>query len=162
MRVKQAPKDWRAVDTRPGGLLRKDAAAAPKDAWGTETTVSAVSKSALEEAGALPEDLEPLPLSQRLKWPLLGAMAVAVVGLLVDAALTFVEVGGDKQQVKQGAAIIWDDVFREIRSAVADQQVPEARAETLRQLTQKLLGKTDFDLSGALTSALAVEEAKPE
>lgn len=253
MQVKQAPKDWRTIDTRPGGLLRKDVAAAPKDAWGTETTVRSVSQSALEEAGALPEDLEPLPLGQRLKWPLVGVAAVAVLVLLVmqvrtyfaggdrnkalalalesvyppegkeplkadagaavvhralgefyghwgradqdakltgqafadlrsardaaanlprteaeregqllDTALTLVDLGGKDQQVRQGSAILWDGVVEEIRKAVAAQQAPEARAETLRQLTQKLLGKTDFDLSGALTSALPTEEAKPE
>jgi len=253
MQVKQAPKDWRTIDTRPGGLLRKDVAAAPKDAWGTETTVRSVSQVALEEAGALPEDLEPLPLSQRLKWPLAGVAAVAVVVLLVmqvrtyfaggdrnkaltlalesvyppegksslpaeagaavvhralgefyghwgradqdakltsqafadlrsardaaanlprteseregqllDTALTLVDLGGNDRQVRQGSAILWDGCVDEIRKAVAAQQAPEVRAETLRQLTQKLLGKTDFDLSGALTSALPSEEAKPE
>ncbi|MBL8792654.1 MAG: hypothetical protein JNM56_01985, partial [Planctomycetia bacterium] len=252
MQVKQAPKDWRTIDTRPGGLLRKDAVVAPKDAWGTEATVSNVSQAALEEAGALPEDLEPPTLGERLKWPLVGLAAAAVLTLLFfqvrsyfaggdrnralalaletayppdgkeplkpeaaavvhralgefygrsgradhnaqhteqglaelrsataaasqlpptdgerdcqlrDTALTLVDLGGELPQVKQGTAILWEPLFERIRETVAGQQTPEARAETLRQLTQKLAGKTDVDLSSTLTSALTAEEAKPE
>jgi hypothetical protein len=120
LKVEKA-KDWRDVEKKGPSFVKQDAPEKPAGAWDTGT--SKVSQDALEEAGVITEPEEPRTLKERLKWPLIGVGAVALVAVLwivssnlmsksaqkqaLDAALAYVDVKGGKAKLAPtlGAAI---------------------------------------------------------
>lgn len=76
--VKVEPKDWRKTDTKLPSGARRDTDTAPEGAWGSATTVSNVSRGALLEANAIPEKKEPRTLRQKMFWPSVAVVVVAV------------------------------------------------------------------------------------
>jgi hypothetical protein len=78
--VKKDPKDWRKVEARgPSGARLPDQPAL-EGAWGS-TTANTVGKKTLEEVGIIPKTERPRTLWQRVRWPVLGAGLVLLVGV---------------------------------------------------------------------------------
>lgn len=75
--VKNEPKDWRAADLK--GAARAGAGQTPEGAWGSVTSVGSVSKSALIEAGAIPEERPPWTARKKL---LVGTSVAALLSMI--------------------------------------------------------------------------------
>ncbi len=83
--VKKEKLDWRTAQQRVPSGARQDAGPAPEGAW-SSTAAEKVSREALVEAGAIPEEKEQLTHTQRAAWWAKRLVPVAVVlgvGLLV-------------------------------------------------------------------------------
>jgi len=221
MRVKQAPKDWRQSSTKLPAGARRDADAAPEGAWGTGPAVSTVSRDALEQAGAIREEREPVSTGTWIKRGCYVALLILVLGggwlwfrtssdlrqrdnavaraveftapregfgpeaaseinralgelcwlarepgdalqqfqkargtildypnatnerelLLLDIALGQAELGGDREQVKERTHLPRADVNTELLRTMEAFRAPEARAEAIRQLADKLMSR---------------------
>lgn len=61
--------------------------------------------------------------------------------VLIDVALGIVELGGDKEQVKNRTHLAWSEVLAELRGTMEALRSPEARAEAIRRLAAKLMSK---------------------
>jgi hypothetical protein len=85
MPTKEGPKDWRSTGASLPSAARRDTEAAPEGSWGSgTTTTTTVSREALDEAAAVPETAEPVPLKQRIVRYSTGVVAtVAVLALAV-------------------------------------------------------------------------------
>jgi hypothetical protein len=84
--VKEEPLDWRKAETRGPSGARREEEPAPVGAWGTGARPSTVSREALEEAEAIPEEKEPLTVGQ---WVRRGLLAAAVVGVALGGWLFY-------------------------------------------------------------------------
>jgi hypothetical protein len=78
--VKKDPKDWRKVEARGPSGARLPDQPAPEGAW-SSTATSAVGKQSLVEAGVIPVTTPPRTLWQKVRWPLLGAGLVLLLGV---------------------------------------------------------------------------------
>jgi tetratricopeptide (TPR) repeat protein len=78
------PADWRAVENRGPSGARREEVAAPEGVWGSAAK-AVVSREALEEAGALQVDRQPLTTGQRIRRIALvvGVLGVLVIGFFV-------------------------------------------------------------------------------
>lgn len=72
--------DWRKPDALPS-LARRDDNAPPEGAWESTARPRTVSREALEEADALVEEREPLPLGQKVRRGIYAVCAVAALGI---------------------------------------------------------------------------------
>jgi hypothetical protein len=61
--------------------------------------------------------------------------------VLIDVAVTQVDLGGEKTDVDSGARVSWDEVEKEIRQTLAQLRSREARLEAVREVNQKLIAK---------------------
>jgi tetratricopeptide (TPR) repeat protein len=71
---------------------------------------------------------------------------------LTDLALSQIELGGDRAEVERGYRLSWDDAHKEVRQSLQYVQSREGRAEALRRVTRKLLGKGQGARAPALGS----------
>jgi hypothetical protein len=96
--VKRAAKVWhRAAQTQ---AEAQAAEAAKEGAWGT-ANITAVDQKALVEEGILPDDTPPLTRAQTIvRWSLRGAVAAAVVGLLVFSVYQIASWWGGRKKEK--------------------------------------------------------------
>jgi hypothetical protein len=78
--VKKDPKDWRKVVPRGPSGARPTDQPAPEGAWGS-TTIGAVAKTSLQEAGVIPKVKPPRTRWQKIRWPVLGASLVLVLSV---------------------------------------------------------------------------------
>jgi hypothetical protein len=101
MPTKKQPTDWRKVATGPS-LAKQDTAPVPDGAWGTATTVSTVSREALQEAEAAVGSREPLTRGQKIKRVLI---TVGVVLVCVGAyfAIKSSITGNDERKALEAA-----------------------------------------------------------
>ena len=73
---------------------------------------------------------------------------------LQDLALSEVGMGGSSQDVDAGLRLKWDDVQKELHAALSNMRYPEARMESLRDLTRRLADKGQGERAAALASSL--------
>jgi hypothetical protein len=61
--------------------------------------------------------------------------------VLIEVALGIIELGGDKEQVKNKTHLPWPDVLRELLRTIEQIRSPEARAEAIRRACARLMAK---------------------
>jgi hypothetical protein len=82
--------------------------------------------------------------------------------LLLDLALSQVDLGGDKTEVFNKVRVKWEDALTELRRTLENVRTPEARAEALREVGRKLIGRGQGPNALSLVGSLASGDEVPE
>jgi hypothetical protein len=145
--VKQVKKDWRNAN-KPGlpSGARRDEQPAPEGAWGSAGATT-VSRSALEEAGAIPETREPWTLQQKIRRGVLAAVGLLVVlgggwwfwsylsagreRRLYDDAVTFAD-------SEQAAGLVKREGQAALHALAGEYQLRTRTADTARKAAEQL------------------------
>jgi len=98
MPAKKDPNDWRGKDALPSGA-RREAPKALEGAW--DPSKSMVSEEALEEAGALPDQNEPLTKKQIAVRVILGVSAASVLVFAVMLIWSWIAGGRHKKMMNE-------------------------------------------------------------
>ncbi len=82
--------------------------------------------------------------------------------VLIDVALTQVDLGGEQAEVDGGARLKWADAEKELRQTLAQLLSPEARLEAVREVSRKLIAKNQGLLAVSVVRLLHLAEETPE
>jgi hypothetical protein len=82
--------------------------------------------------------------------------------ILMELALTQIEMGGSNEEARLGQALKWDDVQRELHGILLAMRSHEAKRELLRQLARRLTEKKQPERALTLAQAEAIFPTPPE
>lgn len=156
--VKNEPKDWRKVDTRGPLGARRETEPAPEGAWGSSTTVAAVSQQSLLDAKVIPEYKEPLTPRQWVARILAGSLALSLLLSSGWAAWHFTVLSKQEQALRQALKYteagheppLGNEDAAEIHRAAGDFYVRAFRAEEAQKQFQIAQGRLTAADPGAI------------
>ncbi len=78
--------------------------------------------------------------------------------VLIDIALTQVDLGGEQEEVNRGCRLKWTETEKELLQTLSKLHAPEARLEAVREVSRKLVAKNQGLLAVSMVQRLNLAE----